>query len=766
MPATPNEQAGSAKTMAIILFSLGSLVLAWPWLSGAVTIPWDAKAHFYPQLQFLAHALHAGESPFWNPNVFAGSPQVADPQSLIFTPPYLLLALLDPNPGFQAMDAVTFAMLWLAGVAVLLFCLDKGWGPAAGLVAAFAFANGGSAAWRIQHTGEVLSFCWFGVTLWLLARALDRRSILYGAASGATAALMIIGRDQIAYLCALVLAIYAVWDLFFNGPFWPRLKSALPALTAAIAVGVVLIAVPIALTIALAAESIRVDIGYEGAARGSLPPASFLTLIVANLFGTDGPMKDYWGPPSSQIWGPNELALARNMADIYVGALPIVAIAAIGMVRGALARREILCLLLATILMVLFALGDFTPFFRAAYQLPGINLFRRPADATFPIGGLLALLGGYCVHAALADRRPMSRTSAAIGAAVVLFLLVVCTGVAFDKGRLQQATPALMLGAILMLGSGLAMVLGRKLAMRHAHALLLIVAGLMTIDLGVSNGPNESTALPSATYDALLPQTTNDTIALLKHKIAEGSAPDRRDRVEMAAVGFEWPNIGMIQGFDHWLGYNPIVLKDFAEATGAIDHVAIPEQRKFSPLFPGYRSVMADLLGVRWIATGVPAGDLDKTFKPGDLVEIARTKDAYVYENPRALPRVLLATDARKAEFTTMKTSGMWPDVDYRRTVLLEDAPTATLARAPGSALLVSYANTRVIIEADAPDGGWVVLNDVWHPWWTAEVDGKPAPIERANVIFRAVATPPGKHRVEFIFRPFSGLMRQMAALF
>ena len=132
----------------------------------------------------------------------------------------------------------------------------------------------------------------------------------------------------------------------------------------------------------------------------------------------------------------------------------------------------------------------------------------------------------------------------------------------------------------------------------------------------------------------------------------------------------------------------------------------------------------------------------------------------------RALPRVLLATDARKVDFAAMKTSGEWPDVDYRRTVLLEDAPTATPTRAPGTAQLVSYANTRIVIEADAPDGGWVVLNDVWHPWWTAEVDGKPAPIDRANVIFRAVATPPGKHRVEFIFRPFSGLMRQMSALF
>ena len=71
-----------------------------------------------------------------------------------------------------------------------------------------------------------------------------------------------------------------------------------------------------------------------------------------------------------------------------------------------------------------------------------------------------------------------------------------------------------------------------------------------------------------------------------------------------------------------------------------------------------------------------------------------------------------------------------------------------------------------MIVDADSPAGGWVVLADVWHPWWVATVDGEPAAIERANVIFRAVAVPPGRHRVEFVFRPLSGVWRQMRALF
>jgi len=50
-----------------------------------------------------------------------------------------------------------------------------------------------------------------------------------------------------------------------------------------------------------------------------------------------------------------------------------------------------------------------------------------------------------------------------------------------------------------------------------------------------------------------------------------------------------------------------------------------------------------------------------------------------------------------------------------------------------------------------------VVLNDPYHPWWVAEVDGREVPVLRANVLFRAVRVGPGAHRVRFVFRPFGG---------
>src|SRR5215467_7521335 len=142
---------------ALGLYTIAFLGLASPWLLGVVAIPYDAKSQFYPQLAFLARSIASGQSPFWTPNVFAGWPQIADPQSLIFSPLHLIVALLDPTPSPRLADALVFVLLYLGGAGVIMFFRDRGWHVAGALVAALAFSFGGSAASRIQHIGQIQS---------------------------------------------------------------------------------------------------------------------------------------------------------------------------------------------------------------------------------------------------------------------------------------------------------------------------------------------------------------------------------------------------------------------------------------------------------------------------------------------------------------------------------------------------------------------------------------------------------------------------------
>jgi hypothetical protein len=55
-------------------------------------------------------------------------------------------------------------------------------------------------------------------------------------------------------------------------------------------------------------------------------------------------------------------------------------------------------------------------------------------------------------------------------------------------------------------------------------------------------------------------------------------------------------------------------------------------------------------------------------------------------------------------------------------------------------------------------------MNDAWHPWWRVEVDGQPAELLKANVIFRAVALLPGDHRIHFAFEPLRGAWDELEA--
>jgi hypothetical protein len=750
----------------MLLVCAGWLALSWPWLSGVVTVPWDAKAHFHPQLQFLASTLHKGLSPFWTPFVFAGAPQIADPQSLIFSPPFFLIALLNPAPDFRWSDGALLGSLLVGALCLVLTFRDRRWHPGGAVVCALSFAFGAAAAWRIQHVGQVLSLAYFAVTLLLLSRALERGSWSYGFGAGLAAGFMVLGRDQVALLGVYVLAGLVLAAIAMAQKPWQALRASAGPLVLGVVGAALVAALPILLTAVLAGESNRPVIDLAGAGKGSLHPGSLLTGLIANLYGAAGPLENFWGPPSpawEKRFGPLDLFLARNMGELYLGLLPMLLVGGVGIVRGALLRREIVALSVAALLVLVYALGRYTPGFSLLFHLPGIDFYRRPADALFILGALLSILGGYLTHLVLSDTAPRPRGwQIALEASLLVAGFGAAIWLAWAVGRLPLVVvPVVTALLCLMLVAG-ALVAARGLALQGAGmAAALVLAMAMIVDLSVNNGPSESTALPAEQYEVLRADSGNETIALLKRETARTAGPDRRDRIELAGIDFHWPNASLVHGLDNTLGYNPLRLGLYSQATGAGDHVALPDQRTFSALMPSYRSLLADMLGLRFIATGVPIEQIDRRLKPGDLVQIARTKDAYVYENPRALPRVLLVTEAQQADFAAILTTGQWPaGFDPRRTVLLDKAPPPlpTGPAQAGSVRIRNYGTTEVLLEADAPRGGFAVLNDVWQPWWQVELDGRPAEILRANVLFRAVRVPPGRSTVRFVFRPLDGL--------
>lgn len=747
------------------------VVLGWPWLSGRVTIPWDAKAHFLPQIQFMAQSLWRGESPAWAPFVFSGHAQIADPQAMLYSPPFLTLAALSPSPTSHAVDTTVLFVILAGMFAVAGWFRDREWHWAGAVLAALAFGFGASMAWRIQHTGQVLSLAMLPIVILLLERALKRSSWLHGLAAGVVAAFLVLGRDQVALISVYLLLAYVIAFWLGGGGVLPnggrsivrRMRASLPPLFAGGVAGAMLIALPILMTALAAEDSNRPAIDLIGAGRGSLHPALLVTAFAPDVFGSSGRMEDYWGPPSF-TWTDTDLFIAQNMGQLYIGAIPVLLLI-LGLATGTLWRSEIRFFTVALAATLVYALGWYTPGFALMHDwLPGVDFYRRPADATFLVGYFAALVAGYAAHRLFAE--PLwqpRRWQMALTALVPIGAFAATLFFAVRFGRVEQALPPYLVALSIVAAGGGALFLARRLEPLRPVAAALMLIAFTVGDLAWSNGPGGATALPPKHYEVLDPHTKNETIAFLKRKIAETTTDTRRDRVELIGLGFHWPNASLTHRLENTLGYNPVRSAIYSTAVGAGDTSGSPGDRKFTPLFPSYRSALANLLGLRLIAAGAPIESIDKRLSEGDLPLVARTKEAWIYENPEALPRVLYVPSAKKADFADLLARGGL-NGDFTQIVLLEEPPQQSgAARRPGTARILSSTNTKTVVEASGPDGGYLVLNDLWHPWWEATIDGARAQLLRANVLFRAVRLPPGRHVVRFSFHPVRGALRGLA---
>jgi hypothetical protein len=126
-----------------------------------------------------------------------------------------------------------------------------------------------------------------------------------------------------------------------------------------------------------------------------------------------------------------------------------------------------------------------------------------------------------------------------------------------------------------------------------------------------------------------------------------------------------------------------------------------------------------------------------------------------VFGVPDPLPRAY-AVGASRVEtglraYETLVASSF----DPRREVILSEGTPLTGARTFRSQTrLRAYNADRVGVQVEANAPGYVVVSDAFDPGWRATVDGLPVPLLRANIAFRAVPIPAGRHTVEMLYRP------------
>jgi len=785
IPAEPARSLARPRALArpllgvrgIAVLSIGAVwlaaALAWP-LSGQV-VPWDSKNHFYPMFRFLGQGFADGFFPSWNPFHFAGHPTVADPQSLLFTPTMALFAYVAPQASMFAFDAVVYAHLLIGGLAIGFLGLRRGWAAPAVLLAAAMFMMGGSAAARLQHTGMIFSYAFLPLALLALEECLDRRSYAMAVGFGVAAGLMALGRDQIAYFGCLILIGAAASRAFEKGrPLaWLKqhwLRLAIMALT-----GAAVIAVPVILTLQFLKGSNRPEIGYGLAVMGSLPPQSFATLLFPNVFGTLDNSVDYWGPGPMTV--PDGSWTDRSVNYVFAGTLPALLLVWHGLAGRRVFGRGIRFFVIVAAAAVIYALGRFTPVFEPVFDLmPGVDLYRRPADATFIINFAFAMLAGFLLDRFCRDGLPRLRVPGTLSPLLMVLAisgvaaaLVISLELGLKAGRTGYALREIAIG-FAVAGVGVAVMLRAT----NARTRLLAAAAIAAITSGelvLRHAASAIDAEPASYYSAYGAMSASEKagLAALKKAIAERKEEGARPRVEILGLAHGWQNVAMIERLEDTIGYNALRISDYEQLTGAGENATDLHLRLFPGTFRGWRSRLANLLGLEFLVLDRPIEKLPNDYpRPDEVTEIYGGPGIYVYRLGNAAPRAYVANKLVAVEEASVVESGEIPDFDRSYEALVDERSLkdvrgsygldAGAEPTPGEAMvrIVSYKRNCVIIEADTTKPGVLVLHDLYYPGWEATLDDQPVPILKANLLFRGVELPRGRHIIAFRFNPLS----------
>jgi hypothetical protein len=143
---------------------------------------------------------------------------------------------------------------------------------------------------------------------------------------------------------------------------------------------------------------------------------------------------------------------------------------------------------------------------------------------------------------------------------------------------------------------------------------------------------------------------------------------------------------------------------------------------------------------------------------------------AWVVHDARVLPPASTPdTRARLLRTLIYMNDPIWSERDRpvfnpREAALIETDDgqelKAELVPAPAgpaeSVAVVGYEPQRVELRANLDRPGLVILADTYYPGWRLTVDGKGAPIYRANRMMRAAAVPAGVHTLVYTYEPGS----------
>ncbi|MBN2574881.1 MAG: YfhO family protein [Deltaproteobacteria bacterium] len=705
-----------------------------------------------PSRAFLSESLRQGHLPEWWDHLRLGDRFAADPNNSVTYPLAWTVALVDPLVGA---DLLLLFHLMLAGAGALLLARRLGASPLGAFFGGAVFMTSGYMTSMVVNGSVLMALGWMPLVAWAalgIARAEERtacfrQGLLFALVlAGSVAAGNPAGTNNVALGLAIVLVCARHRAL------------ALATLAAAGCLGALMGAASLLPPLLTLPDSARAG-GFALAESGvwSMHPLRLLELVWPNLMGhglrPERNLADFW-VDSGGLGG-------NWSASDYIG-LPVLCCAGIAAWRGdSIARR----LGYLSLFFLLLALGTHTLVYGAYREVFRFeHVLRYPEKHLASALLLWSVLAGVGLDRLLDPAVRRRRLARAMLGCAAFFAACVCAGYVLDgqladliqraglarkrglDGRaalshvLEGGLVAAAMAAFVALSLSL---VGQARLGRFARPgfVILAIAQLLAHDWSTHVLIARSQIRRRPAVLAYLPIPNRVEVPRIVRRAQDATPITVSGEVRALYLHqIVDQNTGARFGFGQVPGYLIAGTKRFDVLAAASGQSNLER--------------IMDLLDIRYL--------LIDAAQAGGMGMPARTPGAIaghvVLENGARRPRAFVAYRYRHGLGDEQVLARLFAPgrsgVDLGAVHLAGAGHDELGAReAPSPCRIERPVPEHVILHCQAVRPGYAVLLDEWTRGWSATVDGSPAAIERADVVFRAVAIPAGSHRVEMCYQ-------------
>ncbi len=741
----------SSRLALLLLFLILLLFFSRQIFTDATYYYSDCHAYLHPMKHFMVESFGRGEFPLWNPYPAGGYPFHGSYAPGVLSPLHLLYAVL---PFESAFKYIIILHHLLAALFMFLFLGEWKLGPLPKLCGALMFSL---SSFMISQTDLFIpSLGWVPLVLFFFHRGMVNRKLSGAVLAGIALALAFLQGDlQTTYALVFIIPIYGIiirvkQDDTAKEYYLLLVKSyaflGLAALT--ISAAALLPAVPVLLS--------------SGRGGQALDDAGARALRTARLgeFVHFAGFREIQESENLHARGIDEPFVRR----LFLGILPLILLA------FAIARKKrtavfILCALLFFLLLSMGKKGGlFTILF---YALPGFSIFRYPEKWLGFFMFFLAMgaaLGLDLIREKDNDKSGLSLTGAAAAAALVAILLLAF---GFEKTNLEALSSNRTHGWFYMVPLLLPVLLLTFLYEKNrigGKLFLIFLAAVCIGELFVFQWRAMGGEIVSGKI------YTSERAKPLGHELAAKDLSGRLIRFPIhtyiANETFEDGLIGkgvpdrQIETEGWRRTYRGNTGAEFGVMTvHGITTFTRPEEYLFwkKAADTGRRRRALDLYSAKYILSRRDAQFVknDPNYEIVDIYD----QEIMLSMNMTALPRAYCVNEVINRKDIQSVAETLFSERFDPRTQAVVSGTGKSISLESGSPApktsIVKSEPMRVEIEiSGSKAASLLVLTDSYAGGWKAKVDGKEAPIYKANLLFRGVPLPAGAKKVEFCYDP------------